>query len=166
MLTLVATKIVRLEGRAVSILMRVSQFKDRVDALLAQGLVDLSMTLAVLARIENNNYEIFAVQSNSGAYVPGEKYELGNSFSRDVFESQQAISETGVEDAIQTLRHPLYRSLPLESYLGAPITINGHPWGCIDFSSMAQREETFNEQDIKLVATLADEISQLLSLVE
>jgi hypothetical protein len=35
--------------------MRVSQFKDRVDSLLAQSLLDLSMTLAVLARIENSS---------------------------------------------------------------------------------------------------------------
>ena len=102
--------------------MRVSQFKDRVDALLSRGLADLSMTMAVLARIENNNYEIVSVQSNSGAYVPGEKYELGDSYSREVFESQKIVAETSIEDATLILRHPLYRSLPLESYLGAPIT--------------------------------------------
>jgi len=143
--------------------MRVSQFKDRVDSLLARGLTDLSMTLAVLARIENNNYEIVAVQSNSGAYVPGEKYELGNSYSRETFERQQIVAVTNIEDATQILRHPLYRSLPLESYLGAPITIQGEPWGCLDFSSMAQRDEEFSEQDLKLIDTLATEISQLLS---
>jgi GAF domain-containing protein len=145
--------------------MRVSQFKDRVDDLLARGIADLSMTLAVLARIEANSYEIVAVQSNSGAYVPGEKYELGNSYSREVFESQKIVAETNIEDATQTLRHPLYRSLPLESYLGAPITINGQPWGCLDFSSMAQRDEDFSEQELQLVDELASEISQLLSQV-
>jgi GAF domain-containing protein len=145
--------------------MRVSQFKDRVDDLLARGIADLSMTLAVLARIEANSYEIVAVQSNSGAYVPGDKYELGNSYSREVFESQKIVAETNIEDATQTLRHPLYRSLPLESYLGAPITINGQPWGCLDFSSMAQRDEDFSEQELQLVDELASEISQLLSQV-
>jgi GAF domain-containing protein len=145
--------------------MRVSQFKDRVDDLLARGIADLSMTLAVLARIEANSYEIVAVQSNSGAYVPGEKYELGNSYSREVFESQKIVAETNIEDATQTLRHPLYRSLPLESYLGAPVTIDGQPWGCLDFSSMAQRDEGFSEQDLKLIDELASEISQLLSQV-
>jgi len=143
--------------------MRVSQFREQVDSLLARGLTDLSMTLAVLARIENNNYEIVAVQSNSGAYVPGEKYELGNSYSRETFERQEIVAETNIEDATQILRHPLYRSLPLESYLGAPITINGKPWGCLDFSSMAQRDKDFSEQDLKLIEALASEISQLLS---
>jgi hypothetical protein len=57
--------------------MRVNQFKDRVDRLLSLGIRELSLTLGVLARIENDNYEIVAVQSNSGAYVSGEKYALG-----------------------------------------------------------------------------------------
>lgn len=146
--------------------MRVSRFKDQVDVLLSRGLADLSMTLAVLARIENNNYEIFAVKSNSGAYVPGEKFDLGNSYSRETFERQQTVAETNIEDATLTLRHPLYRSLPLESYLGAPIAVNGEPWGCLDFSSMAQRDEDFSEEDIKLVEELASDISLMLSSVD
>ena len=142
--------------------MRVSHFKDRVDSLLLRGLGELSVTLGVLARIENDNYEIIAVQSNSGAYVPGEKYDLGQSLSRRVFEQQTIIAETSIDNSPPGPLHPLYRSLPLECYIGAPITINGVVWGCLDFSSMAQREQPFSESELKLVAGIADEISQLI----
>ena len=146
--------------------MLVSQFIDRVDALLLQGLRELSMTLAVLARIENDNFEIVAVQSNSGAYVPGENYTLGDSFSRQVFTDQKIIAETSIDNSPETLRHPLYRSLPLECYLGAPVTLNGQPWGCLDFSSMAQRDEPFAAKDLRLIESLAGEISELLRSIE
>ena len=146
--------------------MRASQFKDRVDALLLRGLRDLSMTLGVLARIENDSYEIVAVQSNSGAYVPGEKYELGNSFSRRVFEGNEIVAETRIDNSPHNLLHPLYRSLPLESYLGAPIVIDGKTWGCLDFSSMAQREDEFDEKDLKLIRSLTDEIGQLIGSID
>ena len=142
--------------------MPVIQFKDRVDALLSQGLAELSMTLGVLARVDRDSYEIVAVQSNSGAYVAGEKYELGHSFSREVCESRRTIAESSIDNAEQELLHPLYRSLPLESYIGAPIIVDGECWGCIDFSSMAQRDEPFGREDIKLIDNLASEISQLL----
>jgi len=145
--------------------MRASQFKERVDILLQQGLRELSMTLGVLARIENDQYEIVAVQSNSGAYVSGEKYELGDSFSRKVLEQQQTIATTHIENTAHSLHHPLYRSLPLECYLGAPIMVGGRAWGCIDFSSMAQRDEPFAEEDRNLIESLANEISQLLESV-
>jgi transcriptional regulator with GAF, ATPase, and Fis domain len=145
--------------------MRVNQIKDRVDSLLSLGLRELSMTLAVLARIDQDNYEIFAVQSNSGAYVPGEKYRLGKSLSREVFDKQQTIAETGIDNSSNLLLHPLYRSRPLECYLGAPIRVHGEPWGCLDFSSMAQRDTPFGEQELKLIDSLASEISQLLGEV-
>ena len=146
--------------------MRVSQFKDRVDSLLAQGLRELSVTLGVLARIENDNYEIVAVQSNSGAYVPGEKYDLGNSFSRQVIEGQKVVAATTIDNSPRSLHHPLYRSLPLECYIGAPITVNGETWGCLDFSSMAQRDEPFSEAELNLIENLASEISQLIDAID
>ena len=146
--------------------MRVNQFKDRVDSLLTRGLDELSMTLGVVARIERDNYEIVAVQSNSGAYVPGEKYELGQSFSRDVFENQRIIAENSIDNSPRTLLHPLYRSLPLESDIGAPIVVQGLTWGCVDFSSMAQRDEAFGARELKLIENIADEISQLLNSIE
>ena len=77
--------------------MPVSQFKDRVDVLLTHGLAELSMTLGVLARVDRNSYEIVAVQSNSGAYVAGEKYALGESFSRKVCEKRQTIAESDID---------------------------------------------------------------------
>ncbi len=146
--------------------MRVNQFKDRVDSLLAKGTRELTMTLGVLARIENNNYGIFAVQSNSGAYVPGEKYALGSTYSRDVFEKQKTIAKSRIDNSPMALHHPLYRSLPLECYIGAPVVVNGKPWGCVDFSSMAQRDEPFNERDIELVESLAEKLSQLISSIK
>ena len=69
--------------------MRVNPFKDHADSLLLLGIRELSLTLGVLAQIENNNYEIVAVQSNSGAYVPEEKYALGNSYSRKCLNSSK-----------------------------------------------------------------------------
>jgi GAF domain-containing protein len=142
--------------------MSITEFKDRINSLLSKGIREFSMGLGVLAQIENNNYEIYAVQSNSGAYVPGEKYALGNSYSREVFEKQKTIAEACIEKSATSMHHPLYRSLPLESYIGAPIVINGKPWGCVDFSSMGQREEPFSEQEIEIVESLATELSQLI----
>ena len=142
--------------------MRVNQFKDRVDSLLLIGVRELSQTQGVFFFKQKTAYEIVAVQSNSGAYVPGEKYALGNSYSREVFEQQETIAHTSKEDSPLQRHHPLFRSLPLECYIGVPLSWHGKPWGCMDFSSMAQRDEPFSTQDIELVESLAEEIAQLI----
>lgn len=146
--------------------MQTTQFKDPVNRLLEEGNRELATTLGVVARITNNNYEVYAVQSNSGAYVPGEKYTLGNSFSREVFDTQQPVAKTGIETSPTKVRHPLYRSLPLECFIGAPIVIDGKPWGCVDFSSMAQHDGAFGERDIAMVKSLAAKLSKLIGSIE
>jgi GAF domain-containing protein len=146
--------------------MSITEFKDHVNSLLSKGIREFSMSLGVLAQIENNSYEIFAIQSNTGAYVPGEKYALGESYSREVFDKQKTIAEACIGKSTVAMHHPLYRSLPLESYIGAPIVINGKPWGCVDFSSMGQREEPFSEQEIEMVESLARELSLLIDEIE
>ena len=65
------------------------------------------MTLGVLARIDGDNYEIVAVQSNSGAYVPGAKYALGDSLSRQVCEQRKIIAEIDIDYTASNPPHPL-----------------------------------------------------------
>ncbi len=122
----------------------------------------LATTPSVIASIDNGSYEIVAVYSNSGAYVAGEKYSLGDSFCREVYEQQKTLAATLIDNDPLTLHHPLYRSLPLECYLGVPIVVDGEPWGCVDFSSMAQRDEPFSDEEIKMVERIAAEIGVLI----
>jgi GAF domain-containing protein len=137
--------------------------QNRFDEALLRGTRELLVTLGVFAYIENDCYELVAVQSNSGAYVPGEQYSLGNSFCKEVMLREDIVSETKIDNAPLSLHHPLYRSLPLECFIGAPVYMHGELWGSLDFSSMAQRDTAFSEQDIQLVSNLAKEISEMIS---
>ena len=142
--------------------MRSFMFKQKVNEALTMGNEELSMTLGVLARIENNNYELVAVQSNSGAYVSGENYKLGDTYCREIFEQAKPIATTKIDNSPTVLNHPLYRSLPLECYIGAPIFHKNKPWGSLNFSSMAQRDKSFSKSEIELVNSLAKELTKLL----
>lgn len=141
--------------------MRVNNNRDRVDDLLVIGNREFGTTLGVLARIDRDTYELCSVQSNSGAYVAGEKFALGDSFCRRVFERGEIVCETAQADSPLSLHHPLYRSLPLECFIGAPVLRHGKLWGCLDFSSMAPRDTGFDQREIELIESLAREISQL-----
>lgn len=137
--------------------------QDRFDEVLLRGTRELSVTLGVLAYIEADCYELVAVQSNSGAYVPGEQYSLGNSFCKEIMQREDMVREIKNGNSPLSLHHPLYRSLPLECFIGAPVYLHGTLWGSLDFSSMAQRDTPFSEQDIQLVLDQAEEMSELIS---
>ncbi len=142
--------------------MRRSSFKELAEETLAQGNRELSMSLGVLARIENNNYELIAVQSNTGAFVSGEKYRLGNSFCRLMMEQEKPIATTEIYRNAPSPGHPRYRTLPFECYIGAPVFHRNKPWGTLNFSSMAQRDRPFSAIEIDLVNSLSEKLSNLL----
>ena len=136
--------------------------QPQFDEILQQGIRALGLTVGVMASVELGGYRLEAVQSNSGAFVPGEVYPLGNSYCREVISQQSLIAVIRTGEAPLELHHPLYSSLPLECFIGAPIYMHGEVWGLIDFSSMTQRDEAFSKQDEKLVLALADEVSALV----
>ena len=56
-----------------------------------------------------------------------------------------------------------FLKVSIECYIGAPIVVDGKPWGCIDFSSMVQRGSAFDEQDLDRIKSLATELSELIA---
>ena len=142
--------------------MRVAPSSDKFDRILTDGLNKFSMTLAALARIEDNTYELIAVKSDTGVYVPGEKFSLGNSFCRRIIETGLPLAEHRIEHSPSQLLHPLYESLPLECYIGAPVYHHGQIWGCIDFTSMVLRDTTFTSQHPEQVSELGNRVSEIL----
>ena len=146
--------------------MRASNFKERVTESLRRVNRELGTTLGVVARIDQDNYELIAVDSNSGAFVAGERYALGNCYCREVCDEGRLIARTGNETAPLDRHHPMYHSLPLECYIGAPIAIGDKVWGCVNFSSMAQREDSFNADEEELVAAVAERIARLVAKLD
>ena len=142
--------------------MRVVPSSNKFDRILTEGLKTFCMTLAALARIEGDTYELIAVKSDTGVYVPGEKFALGNSFCRSVALTGEPIAECRMGNTSLVLHHPLYLSLPLECFIGAPVYHEGQIWGCVDFTSLVQREQPFNEQDVELVIDIGRKISEIL----
>ncbi len=142
--------------------MRPTQFRDRITNSLRHVNDELGTTLGVLARIDGKSYELVAVDSNSGAFVAGEKFALDDCYCREVCETGRLLTRSDAAPEEPESHHPLYRSLPLECYIGAPIRIGDEIWGCVNFSSMANRTKPFSESDEALVETLARQISTLL----
>lgn len=142
--------------------MRVTLSNDKFDRILTDGLNQFSMTLAVLARIEDDTYELIAVNSDTGVYVPGEKYALGHSLCRRVIETGRAFAECPIAHTPAQSLHPLYESLPLECYIGAPVYRHGQIWGCVNFTSMVPRDTSFTSQHREQVSQLGNRISEIL----
>ena len=137
--------------------------KKQCDEILKEGCEKLGLSMGIVSHVKDNRYEIVAVHSNTGVFVPGESFPLGDTFCREVVMSEKTIALTEIDDVPGMQLHPLYHVLALEAYISTPIFVNSSVWGTLNFSSMRVRPDRFSEEEISFVETAATNISLLVA---
>ncbi|GAB5535488.1 MAG: hypothetical protein Rubg2KO_17370 [Rubricoccaceae bacterium] len=117
----------------------------------------LGLDIGILSRItpEDDRYEVMACSVPDGVdMAPGDVYSLGETYCSITLHSQDgvAIDEMG---ASEHQGHPCYAAFELESYIGAPVIVDGETIGTLNFSSSEPRHEPFSEADLDLVRLVA-----------
>ena len=132
------------------------------DQVVRKGRDVLDLSMGIVSHIYESNYEIVAVSSAGNVFVPGEAFPLEDTFCRDVYSSKQTITLTHHDEKCSANKHPLYKQLPLEAYISAPILYKEQVWGTLNFSCFGQRKSAFTAEEVNLVEGLALELSQAL----
>lgn len=115
----------------------------------------LGMETAIVARIEDGNYEIVELDSDLPVFNVGDQFELCNTYCTAVYTSQETIVYNNVGEIEEMLLHPVYVAMQLLSYIGTPIYQDGELWGTLNFSATEARNKDFDYKDIKTVEQLA-----------
>nr|MBP9211488.1 GAF domain-containing protein [Bacteroidota bacterium] len=131
---------------------------------LRTGRTIFGMECGIISRISQRQYHILAVSDDAGAFVRGSIYDLGDTFCSDVIEKRTAVLYDHVGAMETQCHHPAYRSLKLESYISAPVFVDGEVFGTINFSSTRVRSDGFLSEDKEVIEMLADDIGKALSL--
>lgn len=139
------------------------EVKKQCDSILKEGCEILGLSMGIVSHVRDNRYEIVAVHSDTGVFVPGESFPLGDTYCRDVVSSAKTIALTEIDEVPGMQLHPLYHVLALEAYISTPIFVNGSVWGTLNFSSMRVRPSEFSEDEIKFVESAAANISLLIT---
>lgn len=140
------------------------ELKKQCESLLKEGCKKLGMSMGVVSHIKDNRYEIIAVHSDTGVFVAGESFPLGDTFCREVVSSAKTVAITEIDGVPGMQLHPLYHVLALEAYISTPVFDDGKVWGTLNFSSMKVRPDKFTDDEINYVESLAFEISRLVSV--
>lgn len=123
----------------------------------------LGTDMAILSHIESSTYTARWVDGTPEADVyPGQCFSLGQTWCQLLFSGKS--TELFVADAknseFQT--HPCYQALPLGSYAGIIIEVEGQAFGTLNFSAADARAVDFDESDTLFVRLLAHWLSDIL----
>jgi len=115
----------------------------------------LGLPFGIISRIEGDDYEIKVQASPDGALSDGQHLPLGQTYCSLTLQANEvlAIDEMG-QSAYAA--HPCYRAFSLESYIGAPLRMNGRVYGTLNFSSAQKRSKRhFSAADVEFVQLLS-----------
>ncbi|NDJ33665.1 MAG: GAF domain-containing protein, partial [Chloroflexi bacterium] len=93
-----------------------------------------------------------------GSIERGTTFELGKTYCAITVRSEDVI---GIEQMATSpyKGHPAYEAFGLEAYLGVPLTVNGQPYGTLNFSAPHPQAAPFSEADRDFVRLMARWVS-------
>ncbi len=121
---------------------------------LAIGAAHLKLEMGIVSHIENDVYEVVAQVSPPDTLRDGMTFNYGLTYCSITLDkgSVLAIPDMGHSPY---LGHPCYQEFKLETYIGAPIMVNGRAYGTVNFSSLRPYPRAFDEGDQEFIALLA-----------
>ncbi|MCU4675314.1 ATP-binding protein [Catenovulum sp. 2E275] len=110
-------------------------FDQKSQALLSFGLQVFQLDIGIISQVEDNHYTVIYVACYNQELQTGASFPLENTYCVHTLKADKALSfHHAGQSKIAT--HPCYQNFQLESYIGAPIKIDGKTYGTVNFSSV------------------------------
>lgn len=129
-------------------------FTQKVQALLVMGVQHFGTTTGILSQVDVDRYEVKEVFSQDGTVLRGDSLDLEKTYCSAVLESGEPLA---IDWAGETkwAQHPSYRECAIESYLGAPVMVDGKPYGTLNFYSRDPHRDAFSNADLEFLRLMA-----------
>ncbi len=132
-------------------------FEKKLHRLLKLGLQTFKLDLGIISRVIEDEYTIEHIIGPDAAPSSGTKFEFDHTYCAHTYAANGPVAfDHAGKSAIRN--HPCYQNFKLESYIGAPIVVNGVRYGTLNFSS-----RPFSNSELTLIQLLAQWIGNELS---
>lgn len=133
--------------------------EEKETSFLEFGCTYFDMMIGIISKVNGQNYTVektFPI----GIIPSGECFDLFETICSETTGKCCAVSFTQAKNT-QWATHPAYQKFLIEAYIGAPYFKNDQMIGTINFSSTVTRNMPFNDDDIKIINLLSEEIGRL-----
>jgi signal transduction histidine kinase/CheY-like chemotaxis protein len=135
---------------------------QKMDALLEFGLNYFQLELAIISEIKEESYIVRHGISPDKSLLVGTIFPVTETYCLHTLATDQALSfhHAGKSHIAQ---HPCYLSFGLESYIGAPLLVEGKRFGTINFSASDARAQPFNKEEHDFIELLSHWVGNEIS---
>ncbi len=140
---------------------RFDSYQENLESYLRTGCSLLGFKFGIISQINLNDYVILACEPVTDSMQPGTHFDLSNTYCAAVYRSGQSIKYDQVGLLPSMSGHPAYKDLKLESYISAPIKIQGKIYGTINFSDLEPKDNITNDE-IEFIELMAASLSVVI----
>ncbi|MTT50919.1 diguanylate cyclase [Alcanivorax sp. VBW004] len=139
-----------------------SDFAQLYAAYLEVGRRLLGLSIGIVSRIEDGDYEVLAVQPGDGGISTGDHFPLGDTYCSTVVSKQGSVALHHVGELEEMRSHPVYVGMKLESYMAVPLYVQGEIFGTLNFSDPVPRHEPFGIEEMEFLELMGKSLGQAL----
>ncbi|WP_233267321.1 ATP-binding protein [Paraglaciecola sp. L3A3] len=129
-------------------------YLQKMEKLLILGSDVFNLELAIISQIHNDTYTVKHAISPDNALQAETTFPLSNTYCIHTLLADKSTSfhHAGKSEIAE---HPCYLDFGLESYIGAPLMVEGKRYGTLNFSSSEPRANPFGPTEHEFIEFLA-----------
>lgn len=137
-------------------------YEQKMDALLKFGLNYFQLDLAIISEINDERYIVRHGISPDNSLLVGTEFPVKETYCLHTLATDQALSFHHAGES-RIAQHPCYLNFGLESYIGAPLLVEGKRFGTINFSASEARNQPFNQEEHDFIELLSHWVGNEIS---
>ncbi len=139
-------------------------YSEQIYEALEKVCAYLDLPLGIVSKVEGEQYQIaFSYSNDPELNLENEAFfDLGDTYCSLVLDNKKPVAIPYMGKS-EYAKHPCYAKFNLESYIGAPVKVNGKIFGTINFSSPRVNQKGFSKYDLQFIALLANWVGSTFS---
>ncbi|MTI06875.1 diguanylate cyclase [Roseibium denhamense] len=129
--------------------------EDKISEILRLGSEHFELPFAIISHVIDQRYTITHAHSPGGELVPGTSFDLKDTYCTLTLQAEGPLATASAAHS-EFAKHPCYELFALETYIGAPLLVDGLVHGTINFSAPDSRKRPFSPADVQIVRQFAD----------
>lgn len=128
---------------------------DKIAEILRLGAEHMELPFGIISHVIDDHYSVTHAHSSNGELQPGISFPLKDTYCILTLEADGPLATTNAANS-EFAKHPCYEIFSLETYIGAPILVDGQVYGTINFTAAASRNRPFTPADLQIIRQFAD----------
>ncbi|MEG4070866.1 response regulator [Microcoleus sp. Pol11C2] len=129
-------------------------FEQRIQALIDMGCQNFGLESGILARVQDNTYEVMVARSPDRLLKPGDVFDIKQTLCCEALDTNEPLTIEHIGTS-KWRYHPAYLALGIEAYIGTRVLVAGKVYSTLSFSSKSPRADSFKSAHLELLKLMA-----------